>query len=699
MSKLIVLKILAGDFVRGYPVTLEIGEEGKPILEEISGSLPSAPEIPKLYENWKTDYWNLKDAPFLRNTGEIEFSEATFLEECEQSANSLINYIQIWLKSEDMNFNKIRKKLIENLQNESDEIRVFIQTEYFLLKKLPWHEWDIFANKLNVEITISPPEYSRANYSLYHIDREMRILAILGEKTKNDTKYSKINIKPDENAIKNLPNTEPVFLQQPKVEELAEHLRHEQGWDILFFAGHSSSSKDGESGEIIINADVILKIEELKKAFKKSIESGLQLAIFNSCDGLGLAKQLADLNIAQVIVMREPVPDPVAQKFAENFLKAFSGGQSVYQAVRLARENLKSFEQDFPGVSWLPVICQNPAQKSATWRKISIETIVPPPDSSETIQAKETWQCVHTLEGHSDAVRSVANAPNEQTIVSASNDKTIKLWNLHTGELLRTLTRHSRPIIAIAISPDGKTIASSSADQTINLWHLSTGELKSTLRQNSWITGLARSISFSPDGQILASGHLLNSKINLWHLPTQKKLRTITGHSWGVSSVAFSPDSKIVASGSYDSTIKLWNPQTGKLVRVLNGLSGWLSPVKSWLRRDEGISCIAISPDGQTLASSGSEEVIKLWHLDTGELKSILKSHSEAVNSLAFSPNGKMLASASDDNTIKVWDLYTRQNQILEHTDKVYSVAFSPDGKTLVSACEDKTVKVWQILY
>ena len=115
----------------------------------------------------------------------------------------------------------------------------------------------------------------------------------------------------------------------------------------------------------------MLTIKELKYALTKAIERGLQLAIFNSCDGLGLARELADLHIPQMIVMKEPVPDKVAQEFLKYFLTAFSGGESLYTAVRKARERLEGLEDEFPYATWLPVLFQNSAEIGMSWRKLS----------------------------------------------------------------------------------------------------------------------------------------------------------------------------------------------------------------------------------------------------------------------------------------------------------------------------------------
>ncbi|MEL6930885.1 MAG: CHASE2 domain-containing protein, partial [Cyanobacteria bacterium J06600_6] len=139
----------------------------------------------------------------------------------------------------------------------------------------------------------------------------------------------------------------------------------DETWDIIFFAGHSRTLE--RQGILYLNSQDRLTIQQLKNGFKQAISSGLQLAIFNSCDGLGLAEELGKLSLPQSIVMRLPIPDKMAQQFVKRFLRAYAGGDSLYLAMRRAREQLESYEQDFPCASWLPIIYQNPAVIPPQW--------------------------------------------------------------------------------------------------------------------------------------------------------------------------------------------------------------------------------------------------------------------------------------------------------------------------------------------
>ncbi|QIR40962.1 ribosome assembly protein 4 [Tolypothrix sp. PCC 7910] len=218
-------------------------------------------------------------------------------------------------------------------------------------------------------------------------------------------------------------------------------------------------------------------------------------------------------------------------------------------------------------------------------------------------------------------------------------------------------------------------------------------ELQTLSDHNSPVNGVA----FSPDGQQLASGSN-DSTIKIWDVSTGKVIQTIphlrdatptasyidSSYQDSVTSIAFSSDGKKLASGSEDKTIKLWDISSGKLLQTFNGHSGL-------------IKTIALSSDGQKLASGSEDKTIKLWDVTTGKLLQTFSGHSDVVNSVAFSSDGQKLASGSKDKTIKLWDIST--GKVLQtfngHSDAVNSVAFSSDGQKLASGSDDNTIKLW----
>ncbi|MBE9144932.1 CHAT domain-containing protein [Planktothrix mougeotii LEGE 06226] len=276
-----------------------------------------------------------------------------------KNGNLLKEQLNHWLNSE--LFRPIKEKFLEKIKTD-DIVRVIIQTEDPLLRRLPWYLWDLFASYRLAEVALFSSAFERVE-KLVKPKPKVRILAILGDKTG-------IDINADRKFLENLSNAEPEFLVEPNRQEFNEKLWDENGWDILFFAGHSSSNPDGTTGKMYINSKESLTIPDLKYALQKAIERGLQLAIFNSCDGLGIARDLTELQMPQMIVMREPVPDLVAQEFLKYFLSSFSNGNSLYISVREAREQLHGLEKDFPCASWLPVICQNPAENPVSWSNL-----------------------------------------------------------------------------------------------------------------------------------------------------------------------------------------------------------------------------------------------------------------------------------------------------------------------------------------
>ena len=361
MGKLVILKFGGGNFAEGFPVTLQIGVENMRPSSEVTGELPPNPELPLLFNRWQAIYRNLDLSARPMGIPKA-VPPVGGINACSQLAGQLRDRLNHWLEAE--SFRPIREQWLEKLQP-AETIRVILQTPNLDLQKLPWHLWTLIERYPRAEFALSTATYEQVHHNA-HSTQPVKILALLGDSTG-------IDIQTDRNILEQIPNAAITFLVEPARKDLTDQI-WEQDWDILFFAGHSSSSGTSATGRIYINQTESLTINELRYALRNAVTRGLKLAIFNSCDGLGLAREFADLQIPQMIVMREPVPDRVAQEFLKYFLEAFACNEPLYLAVRKARERLQGLEGQFPCATWLPVIYQNLAELPMTWTGVQSPT-------------------------------------------------------------------------------------------------------------------------------------------------------------------------------------------------------------------------------------------------------------------------------------------------------------------------------------
>lgn len=345
----------------GYAAAVQIGAEGMTPQAETQARLSPAPDLLGLYRQWQQSYWKLGSAYRIKaHEGVTNVSMGSDVEHCRMLSRQLRDRVHNWLNEEA--FRPIREKLLEQL-SPPDRVRILLQTQDPLLQRLPWYELQFFDRYRHAEVGICSSDYQQVSYEGTR-SSPVRILAVFGNGVGLDTQT-------DQQLLKSL-NAEIHVLEEPSRETFNRHLWDNRGWDILFFAGHSRSDGGGSegSGELFLNATDKLTIPQLKHALRKAIDRGLNTAIFNSCDGLGLAADLSDLHIPQVLVMREPVPDRVAHAFLQGFLESFADGSSFYLAVREAREKLQGLEADYPCATWLPVIVQNMAETPPTWSSL-----------------------------------------------------------------------------------------------------------------------------------------------------------------------------------------------------------------------------------------------------------------------------------------------------------------------------------------
>ncbi len=245
----------------------------------------------------------------------------------------------------------------------------------------------------------------------------------------------------------------------------------------------------------------------------------------------------------------------------------------------------------------------------------------------------------------------------------------------------KNLTGHSANVTSVAISSDGQ-IVSGCEDKTIKLWNLETGKLIRTLNEN-W--GEVSSLAVSPNGKLLAVGSSKTpqNNVKVWNLATGKLVWTLLGHHKPVNVVNISSDGQILASGS--NKIKIWDLYKGERVSTL-----WHSCA---------VNAIAISSSSKVLVSGTSDHKIRLWNPRTGDPLRTLTGHKDEVNALAISPDEQFLYSGSADKTIKIWHLQTGKvlHTLKGHADVVKTLALSPDGKFLYSGSADKTIKIWRL--
>ena len=301
------------------------------------------------------------------------------------------------------------------------------------------------------------------------------------------------------------------------------------------------------------------------------------------------------------------------------------------------------------------------------------------------------------LKGHTSDVNSVAFNHDGTKIVSGSDDNTIRVWNVDTGESILTLKGHTSEVYSVGFNHDGTKIVSGSFDETIRVWNVDVksdnyGECILTLK-DQWLYSV-RSVGFNHDGTKIVSKSSTED-LRVWNVNTGESILTLKGHRRTVRSVGFNHDGTKIVSGSFDRTIRVWNVDVksdnyGQCILTLKG-------------HTNGVYSVGFNHDGTKIVSGSGDQTIRVWNVDTGECILTLKGHTSGVFSVGFNHDGTKIVSGSGDKTIRVWNVDEKSDNygqcilILKGQDNVYSVGFNHDGTKIVSGSWDRTIRVWDI--
>jgi RNA polymerase sigma factor (sigma-70 family) len=293
---------------------------------------------------------------------------------------------------------------------------------------------------------------------------------------------------------------------------------------------------------------------------------------------------------------------------------------------------------------------------------------------------------IRTLEGHTAPVERVAFSADGRRVLSSSMDGTVRLWDVETGKEIRRMVGHEDRVTCATFTPDGTQILSCSWDGTMRFWDVETGKELKRLNTEGAPGIHVCNVLFFRDGKRFLFNAADHHALQIWNV-NGKRERDFAEHPDHVEAVAIAPDEKTVLEGNWDSHLRLWDINTGKLLRDITGPRA-------------KVYGVAISPNGRQALSGGLEDnAIHVWDLETGKEIRRLLGHAKHIDWVVYSPDGRRALSCGPDQTVRLWHVETgtEQRRYFGHTDRVSCVAFSADGRYAVSGSWDNTVRLWRL--
>ena len=303
-----------------------------------------------------------------------------------------------------------------------------------------------------------------------------------------------------------------------------------------------------------------------------------------------------------------------------------------------------------------------------------------PPEALSVFQeARAADAQVLALIGHQEGVRSAAFSADGTRIVTASFDRTARLWNAVSGREIMVF-RHPDVVTCAALSPDGSQVATASHDKFARIWDVGTGRQVAVLKGHS---DYVRSVAFSPDGRRLLTASY-DKTARIWDVAAAREVMRLSGHAEALNGAAFSPDGRKLVTASQDKTARVWETATG---REISALVGHTDRVRSAM----------FSPDGRRIVTASNDNTVRVWDADRGTQILVLSGHSDEVSFAAFSRDGRRIVSSSYDKTARLWDALTGREvmRLSGHTERLWFASFAPDGRRIVTASDDKIARLW----